>query len=401
MSSVDIAAVQQQVGEQSETIVRFLRELCAIPSMDSKIGPVGERAQEEMRKLGFDEVWFDSMGNTVGRIGNGPRILLYDSHIDTVGIGNPEEWDWDPFIGKVEKGRFYARGACDEKGSTPPMIYGLAIAKQLGLLDGWTAYYFGNMEEWCDGIAPHALVEHEGIRPDFVVIGEPTKMQVYRGHKGRVEIEVISRGRSAHAASNHLGDNAIYKVLPLIEGVSKLEPELGDDPFLGHGKITVSDMSISTPSINAVPDLAKVYIDRRVTFGETAEGAIAQVRALASQELLDKGDITVEMMKYADPSYTGFVFPVDKYFPAWAMDESHPLVQAGLEATQIIGLPQHPAGKWNFSTNGIYWMGKAGIPSIGFGPGEEETAHTTQDSVLLADVIKATEFYAILPALIR
>ncbi|MCB0051832.1 MAG: peptidase dimerization domain-containing protein, partial [Caldilinea sp.] len=132
------------------------------------------------------------------------------------------------------------------------MIYGLAIAKQLGLLDGWTAYYFGNMEEWCDGIAPHALVEHEGIRPDFVVIGEPTKMQVYRGHKGRVEIEVISRGRSAHAASNHLGDNAIYKVLPLIEGVSKLEPELGDDPFLGHGKITVSDMSISTPSINAV-----------------------------------------------------------------------------------------------------------------------------------------------------
>lgn len=401
MSSVDIAAVQQQVGEQSETIVRFLRELCAIPSMDSKIGPVGERAQEEMRKLGFDEVWFDSMGNTVGRIGNGPRILLYDSHIDTVGIGNPEEWDWDPFIGKVEKGRFYARGACDEKGSTPPMIYGLAIAKQLGLLDGWTAYYFGNMEEWCDGIAPHALVEHEGIRPDFVVIGEPTKMQVYRGHKGRVEIEVISRGRSAHAASNHLGDNAIYKVLPLIEGVSKLEPELGDDPFLGHGKITVSDMSISTPSINAVPDLAKVYIDRRVTFGETAEGAIAQVRALASQELLDKGDITVEMMKYADPSYTGFVFPVDKYFPAWALDESHPLVQAGLEATQIIGLPQHPAGKWNFSTNGIYWMGKAGIPSIGFGPGEEETAHTTQDSVLLADVIKATEFYAILPALIR
>lgn len=401
MSSVDIAAVQQQVGEQSETIVRFLRELCAIPSMDSKIGPVGERAQEEMRKLGFDEVWFDSMGNTVGRIGNGPRILLYDSHIDTVGIGNPEEWDWDPFIGKVEKGRFYARGACDEKGSTPPMIYGLAIAKQLGLLDGWTAYYFGNMEEWCDGIAPHALVEHEGIRPDFVVIGEPTKMQVYRGHKGRVEMQVVAKGKSAHAASNHVGDNAIYKVLPLIEGVSKLEPELGDDPFLGHGKITVSDMSISTPSINAVPDLAKVYIDRRVTFGETAEGAIAQVRALASQELLDKGDITVEMMKYADPSYTGFVFPVDKYFPAWAMDESHPLVQAGLEATQIIGLPQHPAGKWNFSTNGIYWMGKAGIPSIGFGPGEEETAHTTQDSVLLADVIKATEFYAILPALIR
>lgn len=401
MSTVDVAAVQKQVGQYSETIVSFLRELCAIPSMDSQIGPVGERAQAEMRKLGFDEVWFDSMGNTVGRIGDGPRILLYDSHIDTVGIGNPEEWDWDPFIGKIEKGRFYARGACDEKGSTPPMIYGLKIARDLGLLDGWTAYYFGNMEEWCDGIAPHALVEHEGIRPDYVVIGEPTKMQVYRGHKGRVEIEVIARGRSAHAASNHLGDNAIYKVLPLIEGVSKLEPQLGDDPFLGHGKITVSDMKVSTPSINAVPDLARVYIDRRVTFGETAEGAIAQVKALVPETLLKNGEITIEMMKYAEPSYTGFVFPVDKYFPAWALDEQHPLVQAGLQTARLIGLPDHPAGKWNFSTNGIYWMGKAGIPSIGFGPGEEETAHTTQDSVLLADVIKAAEFYAILPALIK
>ncbi|HQY94409.1 M20/M25/M40 family metallo-hydrolase, partial [Caldilinea sp.] len=134
MSTVDVAAVQQQVGQYSETIVGFLRELCAIPSMDSQIGPVGERVQEEMRALGFDETWFDAMGNIVGRIGDGPRILLYDSHIDTVGIGNPDEWDWDPFIGKIEKGRLYARGACDEKGSTPPMIYGLSLAHKLGLL---------------------------------------------------------------------------------------------------------------------------------------------------------------------------------------------------------------------------------------------------------------------------
>lgn len=400
MSTIDIASVREQVNQYSDAIISFLRELCAIPSIDSQIGPVGERAQAEMRKLGFDAVWFDSMGNTLGRIGDGPRILLYDSHIDTVGIGNRDDWDWDPFIGKIEKGRFYARGACDEKGSTPPMIYGLQIARDLGLLDGWTAYYFGNMEEWCDGIAPHALVEHEGIRPHYVVIGEPTKMQVYRGHKGRVEIEVTVRGRSAHAASNHLGDNAIYKALPIIEGVSKMEPQLGDDPFLGHGKITVTDMKVSTASINAVPDLVRFYIDRRLTFGESAEQAIAQVCALVPERQLQSGEVTVEIMKYAEPSYTGFVFPVDKYFPAWALDEDHPLVQAGHEAVRLIGLPDHPSGKWNFSTNGTYWMGKAGIPSIGFGPGEEETAHTVMDSVLLSDVIKAAEFYAVLPALI-
>ena len=159
-------------------------------------------------------------------------------------------------------------------------------------------------------------------------------------------------------------------------------------------------MKVNTPSINAVPDLCTVFIDRRVTFGETAEGAVAQVRALVAPELLQSGQVTVEMMKYSDPSYTGFVFPVDKYFPAWSLPEDHPLVQAGLKASSLIGLPDLPASKWNFSTNGIYWMGKAGIPSIGFGPGEEETAHTTHDSVLLADVVKATAFYAILPALL-
>ena len=293
----------------------------------------------------------DDIVKFLGEIGNGPRTIVFDSHIDTVGIGDPAEWKWDPFEGKIEDGILYARGACDEKGSTPGMVYGLAIAKRLGLLEGWKAYYFGNMEEWCDGIAPNALVEHEGVKPDFVVIGEPTKMQVYRGHKGRVEIEIISKGRSAHAASNQLGDNAVYKVLPVIEGISKLEPELGDDPFLGHGKITVSDVKVETPSINAVPDECRVYVDRRMTFGETAEGALEQVRKLVPEQY--KNDITVEMMKYSEPSYTGFVFPVDKYFPAWALDEKHPLVQAGLEARREIGLEDLPASKWAFSTNGI------------------------------------------------
>jgi putative selenium metabolism hydrolase len=352
-----------------------------------------------MRKLGFDEVRFDKMGNILGRIGNGPKVLVYDSHIDTVGVGDPDEWEWDPFTGKVEDGVLYARGACDEKGSTPGMVYGLAIARDLGLLEGWTVYYFGNMEEWCDGIAPNTFVEVDpGVRPDFVVIGEPTKMQVYRGHKGRIELRVVAKGKSAHAASNHLGDNAIYKLLPVIAGIRDLEPQLGDHPFLGHGKITVSDMHVKTPSINAVPDEAIIYIDRRMTFGETKEEAIAQIEALIPPAF--KNSVKVEELFYDEPSYTGFVFPVDKYFPAWALEEDHPLVQAGLQTRKLIGLPDAPAGKWDFSTNGIYWAGKAGIPAIGFGPGDETTAHTVHDSVSLDDVVKATEFYALLPGLL-
>ena len=392
--------IQAQVAQHKEDIIQFMREICAIPSMDSKIGPVGERIAAEMRKLGYDEVRFDKMGNILGRIGTGKRVIVYDSHIDTVGVGDPASWGWDPFEGKVQDGVLYARGACDEKGSTPGMIYGLAIARDLGLLTGWTAYYFGNMEEWCDGIAPNSFVEVDPkVKPDFVVIGEPTKMNVYRGHKGRLEMKITAKGRSAHAAANQLGDNAIYKLLPVIAGIRDLEPQLGDHPFLGHGKITVSDMHVQTPSINAVPDEAVIFIDRRMTFGESKEAVRAQVQALIPPESRDS--VKLEELFYDEPSYTGFVFPVDKYFPAWALEDDHPLVQAGQQARREIGLPDAPSGKWNFSTNGIYWAGKAHIPSIGFGPGDEETAHTVRDSVSLDDMVKATGFYAVLPSLVK
>lgn len=397
--NLKVDQIQAKVGSNRENILKFMREICAIPSMDSQLAEVGARIITEMRSLGFDEARFDKMGNVVGRIGEGKRVLVFDSHIDTVGIGDPSMWKWDPFIGKVEDGILYARGAVDEKGSTPGMIYGMAIARDLGLLDGWTVYYFGNMEEWCDGIAPNTFVEVDPkVKPDFVVIGEPTKMKVYRGHKGRVELKVVAKGKSAHAASNQLGDNAIYKLLPVIAAIRDLEPQLGDHEFLGHAKITVSDMTVKTPSLNAVPDEATIFIDRRMTFGETKEGALAQIQALIPEK--DRASVKVEELYYDEPSYTGFVFPVDKYFPAWALEPEHPLVRAGLQARTQVGLKDEPAGKWEFSTNGIYWAGKAGIPSIGFGPGDEIYAHTVGECIPLDEVVKATEFYAILPELI-
>ena len=391
-----IEGIQDKVAAVRDDMLRFFREIVAIPSIDGQIGEVGERVAEEMRSVGFDEVRFDKMGNILGRIGSGEKNIVYDSHIDTVGVGSPESWQWDPFKGKIKNGVLYARGACDEKGSTPGMVYGLSICRDLGGLEGWTAWYFGNMEEWCDGIAPNTFVDVDpGIRPDYVVIGEPTNMRVYRGHKGRLELEVVARGRSAHAASNQLGDNALYKLLPVIVGVRDMEPVLGDHDFLGHGKITVTDISVQSPSINAVPDEAKIIIDRRMTFGETREDVMREIEAIIPPDYRES--VTVRALVYDDPSYTGFVFPVEKYFPAWLMSNEHVLARAGQATRALCGMANEPTGKWDFSTNGIYWAGKANIPSIGFGPGDEVTAHTVQDSVALGDVVKATEFYAALP----
>ncbi len=394
-----VAEIQKRVQAARGDIIQFMLDIVAIPSMESQLKDVGERIAQEMNKLGFDEVRFDKMGNIMGRIGNGKRVVVYDSHIDTVGIGDPTSWEWDPFKGKVENDILYARGACDEKGSTPGMVYGLAMARDLGLLDGWTAYYFGNMEEWCDGIAPNTFVEVDPkVKPDFVVIGEPTKMQVYRGHKGRVELKVTSTGRSAHAASHHMGDSALYKMLSVISGIRDLDAHLHTDPFLGKGTIMVTDTRISTASINAVPDGFIIFIDRRLTFGETKEEAIQQVRDLIPFYL--RNQIKVEEMYYDEPSYTGFVFPVDKYYPAWALEEAHPIVRAGQETIRQLWKETRPTSKWSFSTNGTYWAGKAGIPSIGFGPGDEIYAHTTMDQVPLNEVVAATEFYALFPLIL-
>ncbi len=400
-NSIDptVQPIHQRVTDQHNAIVQFMRDICAIPSMDSQLGAVGQRIGDEMKQLGFDEVRFDKMGNILGRIGSGPTKIVYDSHIDTVGIGDRSTWEWDPFAGKVEDGILYARGSCDEKGSTPGMIYGLALARDLGLLDGFTAYYFGNMEEWCDGIAPNSFVEADPqVRPDFVVIGEPTKMRIYRGHKGRIELKVTADGRSAHAASHHLGDNAVYKMMNIISAIRELDRRLPTDPFLGKATIAVTDVQARTASLNAVPDQFTIYLDRRIIFGETKEFLLSQIEGLIPDYLRD--EIHVEQLFYDTPSYTGFVFPVDKFYPAWSLEESHPLVQAGQQTIEALWGETRPTGKWNFSTNGTYWAGKANIPSIGFGPGEEEWAHMTNEHIRLADVVHATEWYALFPLLL-
>lgn len=397
-----IQQLNQKVTAAEEDILRFFREIVAIPSMNSDIEAVGRRIGEEMTKLGYDAVYVDKYGSIVGKIGSGPKILLYDTHIDTVGIGDPAQWEWDPFIGKVEDGLLYARGALDEKNSTPGMVYGLAFARDLGLLDGFTCYVLGNIEEWCDGVGCAAFHDWEEVHPDFVVIGEPTNMKVYRGHKGRYELEVTCKGKSAHAASNYMGDNAVYKMLPVIAAISRLEETFTPDEFLGIGRITVTKVSSISPSNNAVPDECTIFIDRRITFGETKELVRAQIEAIIPAAT--RKDFEIRGLTYTEPSHTGAVYEYEQYFPSWAFPEDHPLVTAGRETMRALWPDTedlHGQGKWDFSTNGNYWAGKLDIPCIGFGPGNEIYAHAVNEHVPLADVVEATKFYGLLPVMVK
>ena len=374
-------------------IVRFLRDLIAIPAESCQEGPVIARIRQEMEKVAFDEIRVDPMGNILGRIGSGKTIIAMDSHTDTVGVGDPKEWKRDPYQGKVENGYVYGRGACDQRAGMASMVYAGKLIRELDLLGDYTLWVVGSVqEEDCDGLCWLYILQEDGIRPDCVVITEPSKLGIYRGHRGRMEIEVHLRGKSCHASAPERGDNPIYKMSRLVQEIERLNERLKDDPFLGKGTIAVTEIRSLSPSLCAVPGACSVHLDRRLTAGETKESAVAEVRALAGAE-----DAEIEILTYDVPSYTGLRYPMEKYYPTWVIEESHPLAVASVATFRALWNKEPVVDKWTFSTNGVASMGLKGVPTIGFGPGEEEVAHSVEERVPIRHLVDAAQFYAAFP----
>lgn len=378
-----------------EDIVKFMSKLIKARSYSGEEKEVIQVIKEEMEKVGFDEVKIDGLGNILGRIGNGKHVIAMDAHIDTVEVGNPDLWEKDPFSGDWDDEWVYGRGASDQKAGMCSMVYGMKILKELNLLDDFTVYVTGTvMEEDCDGLCWRYIVEEDKLKPDFVVITEPTSLNVYRGHRGRIEFRIKTVGLSAHASAPERGDNAIYKMAKIINEIEKLNDNLHYDPFLGKGTIVVSQIFFKSPSHNAVPDECVIHIDRRLTAGETKESAFEEIR-----EIFKKTGIDAEIVEltYSKPAYTGIEYPVEKYFPTWVLEEDSDVVQAAKEA-YIKTFGSDPLiDKWTFSTNGIATAGVYGIPTVGFGPGDEKFAHAPNEKVRIEHLVKAAAFYANFP----
>ncbi|WP_407081569.1 YgeY family selenium metabolism-linked hydrolase [Marinitoga aeolica] len=378
-----------------EDIVKFMSKLIKARSYSGEEKEVIQVIKEEMEKVGFDEVKIDGLGNILGRIGNGKHVIAMDAHIDTVEVGNPDLWDKDPFSGDWDDEWVYGRGASDQKAGMCSMVYGMKILKELNLLDDFTVYVTGTvMEEDCDGLCWRYIVEEDKLKPDFVVITEPTSLNVYRGHRGRIEFRIKTVGLSAHASAPERGDNAIYKMAKIINEIEKLNDNLHYDPFLGKGTIVVSQIFFKSPSHNAVPDECVIHIDRRLTAGETKESAFEEIR-----EIFKKTGIDAEIVEltYSKPAYTGIEYPVEKYFPTWVLEEDSDVVQAAKDAYIKTFGSEPLIDKWTFSTNGIATAGVYGIPTVGFGPGDEKYAHAPNEKVKIEHLVKAAAFYANFP----
>ncbi len=399
----------------------------------------------EMEKLGYDQVEVDGLGNIIGWMGTGDKIIAIDSHIDTVGIGNRDNWTHDPYEGYEDDQVICGRGGSDQEGGMASAVYGARIMKDLGLIpQGYKIMVVGSVqEEDCDGMCWQYIVNRffpqKGIQKEqveFVISTEPTDGGIYRGHRGRMEIRVDVKGVSCHGSAPERGDNAIYKMADILQDVRALNenddadttpikglvkmlspkhnPEHYEDArFLGRGTCTTSQIFYTSPSRCAVADSCSISIDRRMTAGETWDSCLQEIRDLPAVKKYGE-DVKVSMYMYDRPSWTGEVYETGSYFPTWINKETAAHVQALVDAHHALFgekrvgpdgamvLRDRPlTDKWTFSTNGVAIQGRYGIPCVGFGPGAESQAHAPNEITWKDDLVRCAALYAAVPGLYR
>ncbi len=380
-------------SQQQEALTAFAQTMVRTPSFSGMEGTLAQLVAEEMGRLGFDGVKLDDMGNVVGQIGSGqkPHLLLY-THLDTVGIGNITAWRHDPLGGAVENGVLYGRGAADPKGALASMVYGGGLLKENSTPLKGTLYVAAGVQgEPAEGVAMRYLLEKGDVEPAWVVIGGPTGLQIHRGQRGRLEMHVTVHGRACHAATPGRGVNAIYGAARIIFSLELMASTLAEDSFLGPGSLAVTHIENIERTKNVIPDCCTFIVDRRLTLGETEAQALADVQGLLAKEGVE-GQVVVSTVKSV--SYTGMPFSERISYPAWATDEKDPLVKRVSKSVQTVTGTKPALRRWEFSTAGVYSMGEAGIPTIGFGPGDERFAHTAEDHIPLRHCFTAAAAYA-------
>ncbi len=429
--AVDFQAIKGYAESYKEDMSAFLRAMISHPSESCEEKEVVECIKAEMEKLNYDKVEIDGLGNVIGWMGDGDKIIAIDSHIDTVGIGNRDNWTHDPYEGYETDEIIYGRGGSDQEGGMASAVYAGKIMKDHGLIpEGYKIMIVGSVqEEDCDGMCWQYIVNKDNIRPEFVISTEPTDGGVYRGHRGRMEIRVDVKGISCHGSAPERGDNAIYKMADIIQDirslnendaeegteikglVKMLDPKYNPDSyedaqFLGRGTCTVSQIFYTSPSRCAVADSCAISIDRRMTAGETWDSCLEEIRQLPNVKKYGD-DVKVSMYMYDRPAWTGEVYETECYFPTWINKGTAAHVKCLVDAhkemygDERIGAPSamdkregRPLlDKWTFSTNGVSIQGRYGIPCVGFGPGAESQAHAPNEITWKQDLVTCAAVY--------
>jgi len=374
--------------ELEAEIVKLAQSLVRIKSLPGQEEVAIKFVAQKMEALGYDKVTIDGMGNVVGRIGNGATSILLDAHVDTVAVNDADAWEIPPFSGVVANGRLHGRGSVDMKSAIAAAIYAGIVAKNSGLADSRTIYVSCTvMEEDCDGENLKHLFRELNLKPDYVLICEPSNNQIMLGHKGKVQIAITTHGVSAHGAAPEKGRNAIYEMAEIIQRIEKLNASLPRKNGR-KGTLVLSQISSASASLNAVPTECEVYLDRRMIPGETEE-TVRQEMA----QLIEGKQASWAIGVLNKTSWTGHEIRYEPFHPAWQIEPDHPLTQACVAAYHaVFGKEPADFGFWDFSTNAVTPV-SLGIPTIGFGPGDFHLAHMRNESCEVCQVLDACRFY--------
>jgi putative selenium metabolism hydrolase len=371
---------------ENSALTGFIRDLIRIRSLSGEEGLLTERVLLEMNRLGYDDAWIDQAGSVLGLIqGHKPgRCILLDAHADTV-TANPEDWYSDPFAADIHEGRIYGRGSADTKGNLAAMVYGASQVNREQLIG--SILVCGSVhEEVMEGGSLQLVIKEN--QPDYVVIGEATNLHLNRGGRGRAEVVVETIGKSAHSSSPEVGVCAVHAMIRLIEEIEKMPSE--HHPFLGSGSMVLTDIiSEPYPGSSVIPNRCRVTFDRRLLLNETIDSVISTVKNCAQNANIE---CIVTLLDGNETSYRGYQMQAPKFFPAWLLEEEHPLVQHAYQALTELN-PQIEIKAFRFCTNAASSAGLFGIPTIGYGLGKETDAHTVDESISIEELHQAARGY--------
>jgi putative selenium metabolism hydrolase len=373
----------------SGDLTAFTQGLVQIRSYSGEEGDAIKFIKEKMISLGYDEVNIDRYGNVVGRVGSGEKVILFDSHIDTVRVNDGDLWEMPPFSGALKDGFLWGRGSVDMKSGAAASVYAAAAAKANGWLDGKTVYVScSTFEEDCDGEALNHVLEGLKKKPDFAIICEPSSNLIATGHKGKAQVIITTHGVSAHGSAPEKGRNAVYEMAEIIERVNQTNLDLMGKSG-PHGTLVLSRISSTSVSLNAVPSECQIYLDRRMAVGETEQTTRDEMDRIIAGK-----DASWEIDDMHRTTWTGEPLEYRPLHPAWQIDVDHDLTKAFINTcTDVQGSKPEKFDFWDFSTNAVAVVSQ-GIPTIGFGPGEHKLAHMRDEKVSVDQITEACAVYA-------
>jgi putative selenium metabolism hydrolase len=355
-----------------------------------------------MLEMGFDSVEADHYGSLIGRIRGGrpgPTVLL-DAHIDTVSVEDETEWSYPPFAGEIAQDRLFGRGASDMKGALAAMAIAATEFSQANnhAFPGSVCVSAVVCEELFEGLGARSVCQL--VQPDYVVIGEASEGNLKIGQRGRAEVVVETTGVPAHSANPQKGINAVTSMRKLLDEIDALQPP--HSAALGDGILVLTDLiSRPYPGSSVLPKLCIATFDRRLLPGETEADVLSPIQACIDKLSVQDASFHAKTYIRTDSvnCYTGESITAKRFFPGWEESHGAGYVQSALAALHRVN-PQTELSAYSFCTNGSYYAGEAGIPTLGYGPSHEALAHTTDEYISLDALYAAVEGYqAILSAL--